>query len=253
MKLYQIFGNETTFHKYGGVDKTLFGIECEIESFRDLSADVGNYFKVTEDGSLRNEGKEFVSVPMFSKDIMTAFKKLHDNYRTHHWPKFSERTSIHVHVNCHTMEDTEVLQAILLYALYEEMFFRMCDPGRRNNIHCVALTETFLPAHYNSNLKFLYSKWHKYTALNIKPLSTYGTIEFRHMHGHEDTLLLSEWLTIIDRLMQLAKTSPLSPATLTKPNVLQWGKELFADTRLDGTDILPIIKNSLLDVKLGMI
>lgn len=252
MKLYELFGNETAYRKYGAVDKTLFGIECEVESFRDLSVDVSDCFKVTEDGSLRNEGKEFVSVPMFSQDIMTAFKKLHDNYKTDIWPKFSERTSIHVHVNCHTMEDTQVRQAVLLYALFEEMFFKMCDPSRRNNIHCVALTETFLPSYYSSTLKYLYSKWHKYTALNIKPLATYGTIEFRHMHGHEDTLLLSEWLTVIDRLMLLAKTEPISPTTLTKPNVLQWGKALFADTRLDGVDILPHIKNSLLDVKLGM-
>lgn len=256
MRLHELFDNETVVMKYGNHrENILMGIECEVESVRALTVPVEAWFKIDTDGSLRNEGKEFISRPMFSKDILNAFNTLHQHLVPYpEWPAFSERTSIHVHVNCTDMQDTEVRQAVLLYALFEEFFFMFCEPERRNNIHCVALNETPLPNHYGQHLKYLYSRWHKYTALNIKPLATYGTIEFRHMHGHSDAVLLQEWLTVLENLMKLAKTSPLNSATLNRENLLIWFDTIFGQSRISRmrSSVLETTKNTVLDVKLGV-
>jgi hypothetical protein len=46
--------------------------------------------------------------------------------------------------------------------------------------------------------------WHKYTALNLNPLSTYGTIEWRHMEGTCDLEKIILWLQIIGSIYAYA-------------------------------------------------
>ena len=47
--------------------------------------------------------------------------------------------------------------------------------------------------------------WHKYTAFNVRPLSAYGTIEFRHLQATEDTATFSLWLNMIYNLYTFNK------------------------------------------------
>jgi hypothetical protein len=162
-----------------------------------------------EDGSLRNGGKEFVLHPLNMAEALSTFKEVHKRLECYPDLKFSERTSIHVHVNMCPYEVEQVKNIVLWYALLEQFFFMQVDPARRNNIHCVALTDTYLPIHYFKSLGDLRQRWHKYTALNIKPLTQYGTIEFRHSEGHEDPIKLENWLKVLDNLVQLGINVPV--------------------------------------------
>jgi hypothetical protein len=221
-------GCQTT---YMATDRNVLGLECEVESI----AGVGGLFPgwtVTDDGSLRNNGKEFLSGPKAKEDMLAGFRHLHTTIRVDQYPKFSDRTSIHVHANCQNLTTDQVVNIIKMYALYEEMFFYMCEPHRRHNIHCVPLTETYLPALYSTGLSNMLERWHKYTALNIKRLSDLGTIEFRHMEGHDDVNKLNNWLTIIENLFNLAKTDEgkITKDTLTNANLEIWFSKIFSHT-----------------------
>jgi hypothetical protein len=212
----------------------LFGIECEVESVNvNESWDFlsSKAIRITEDNSLRNNGKEFLIGPASAANALVSFNYLHTNGK---WvnpaDKFSHRTSIHVHANCQNREGPVVRTAVLLYALFEEYFFSMVDSSRRDNIHCVPLTDTYLPSIYGADIVGLCGRWHKYTALNIKPLGTLGTIEFRHMQGHDDLTLLRQWLTVIDNLLTLADTV----GTIKKEHMVwnvveEWFDRLFRD------------------------
>jgi len=145
---------------------------------------------------------------------------------------------------------------LLYYVLFEEVFFSLVNPVRRDNIHCVALNDTHLSARYSQDIGTLHSIWSKYTAFNIKPLASYGTIEFRHCDGHGDTQRFSEWLTVLNNLVSLAKTSPLSVTALEKDNVDRWFDTIFGHCQ-DYQDLklrLPaLIENSLIDIKLSFL
>jgi len=152
------------------------GLECEIESIAN-HMDGADLFHVTQDGSLRNNGLEFITNPIPIDYAVPYFKKLHASLKFRNdAEKFSPRTSIHVHANCVNLHPDVIRNIIRMYALYEEYFFMMVTPDRRHNIHCVPLTETYLPSLYNTGLNTLVARWHKYTALNIVPLKKYGTI-----------------------------------------------------------------------------
>lgn len=230
------------------------GLECEIESVR-AHREGTHPFKVTTDGSLRNRGYEFISKPIPLTEAVPQFKQLHATIILND-PEvaFTERTSIHVHVNCANLPQHEVRNIIYMYALYEEFFFKLVDEHRKHNIHCVPLTETYLPAYYKSELATLIGKWHKYTALNIKPLSEQGTIEFRHMQGHNNPELLDKWLRSINNLFEVGRFNPINKTTLNNANISQWFRGIFGHTELASlSQIVPDMAfNSITDLKLAV-
>ena len=256
MKVPENFGCN---HSYMKSAKTLFGVELEIES---VNRDVNwrNYnpiIEMKEDHSLRNNGKEFITPPLDLKTTLSLFENVHESVSFYKKDeKFSERTSIHVHVNCQNMELEHVRQAILLYALYEECFFSMVEPALRDNIHCVPLTDTYLPSYFRQNLPTMVGRWSKYTALNILPLKTLGTMEFRHMHGHDDPLLLEDWLSSIENLIELAKKQPLNDSSLTEENIQTWFTQIFGKTlfwKQNKVNLPVFTENTLINVKMGFL
>lgn len=253
-KISETFGKAD----YNDAKELIVGIECEIESIK--SWRVGGwkaFFNITEDGSLRNDGREFISQPMPITALLEGFKILHKDLIYHpQFDPFSERTSIHVHVNCQNLTTDQVRNIILMYALFEEFFFAQTLPSRRDNIHCVPLTETFLPAQYSADLVRLFERWQKYTALNIKPLNEHGTIEFRHMHGHDDPVLLESWLRCIEKLFQLGANEPLDVKALSRDNIARMFGIIFGHTanfqEMSRTRDMNMF-HQLLDVKLSMV
>lgn len=233
------------------------GVECEIESVKNKEEDFEG-FVATEDGSLRNYGVEFISIPLPKDELLSCFTNLHAEIEFYNPSEaFSPRTSTHVHINCRSLEPEQIKNLILLYALYENFFFALCEQGRRDNIHCVPLSETFLPNHYNKELGYLLDKWHKYTALNILPLRKLGTVEFRHLQGTGDTVLFGEWLTALDNLWGLCQTDKITPETLTDERLLKdWWKRLFGHSSrimMLEPSFNNVIANNLLDVKFAFI
>jgi len=238
----------------------LFGVECEIESCDLDETPCGDLtdLEIKEDNSLRNDGKEFVWVgPKPLKHSTEMFQNLHTTLRVHNREhKFSERTSTHVHVNCRGLSTDETRTLVLLYALYEELFFLCVDKERRDNIFCVALTDTHLPAIYYSDINGFVSRWSKYTALNLKRLTDLGTVEFRHMQGTEDALLFTQWLTLLETLFHLSQKVTLTKDTLTEENIQHWADTLFSHFgwyKYARGDVFNIIENSLIDIKLSFV
>lgn len=234
----------------------MLGVECEIESLQSLGGLGAGFWAMTEDGSLRNGGKEFISVPSATPRLEEEFKNLHATLKYGN-DAFSERTSIHVHMNCQPLDEAQVRNLVLIYALFEETFFQLVEPSRRNNIHCVPLTETYLPALYNVGIRSMHRRWHKYTALNILPLSTQGTIEFRHMQGHNNPELFAQWIRILQNLYLVCQEQTLSPDLLQSDTAIRaLYSRIFGHCKeynflLNNFDFL--MSDSITDVKLAFV
>lgn len=242
--------------KLDGKPAFFAGIECEIESVKPDQSFPN--FTATHDGSLRNDGIEFISNPLPRETLLAAFRNLHTTIEYYESEDaFSPRTSTHVHINCRSLSETQARDLILFYALFEEFFFTLVDKDRRANIHCVPLTETFLPQIYKYDLRKYINNWHKYTALNILPLTKFGTIEFRHLQGTSDSVLLDEWVTTLENLWKLCQRDTITADSLANPDqVKSWWREVFGHVpRIMALEpALPnMIQNSLLDVKFAFV
>ena len=250
----EVFGNPLHWPGLSTTDRFFAGVECEIEA---LNGPVNvDGFQCIPDHSLRNGGVEYVSIPLTRDDLLLKFEQLHATLKLK--PEndpFSHRTSTHVHVNCLSMPVADVRTMVLLYALFEECFFLQVKPIRRENIHCVPLTETPLPAIYKKDIMGMWKMWSKYTALNLKRLSDLGTVEFRHMHGTGDKEEMAVWLQLLENLWTLAHTTSVNATTLNKETVLKWFDTIFAPSpRIMAyrNSLFEIIRNSYLDVKFSV-
>lgn len=158
-------------------------------------AATGLAFGVKRDGSLRNEGAEIVTRPYDMKETLNTLQSVFDGLAAHA-PRheFSPRTSIHVHLNVTslTMEQVNILTT--LYLLSEPLVYNFIATNRQDNIYCNRLSGAYSTLPNDPN------KWSKYTGYNCKPLTTAGTIEFRHLEGTSDMRKIQAWLSFIGDL-----------------------------------------------------
>lgn len=180
----------------------MVGIEIEVENITNSVATAA-YWDIKTDGSLRNNGIEMVSVPLQIKQVQLALEHAYEALNQNNKPDFSNRTSIHIHVNCRDLTQDQLYNFILLYAIFEKHFYTIAGNKRLNSIFCVPVFRTNLLNQLHSVVYDLSSSWHKYCGINLLPLfqnsvtQGYGTIEFRHLYGTSNQREILEWINDI--------------------------------------------------------
>jgi len=263
MTIYNDYGVDLMEEACADAEYFICGTEYEIEDVRkcilsdfNIGSDAPYWMGdigAIKDGSLRNNGLEFVTRPVTYQRSLELFDYLHDNLKLGPEP-YTPRTSTHVHVNVASMTGPQLKHFVLLYALFEPVFFAYAGEKRKHNIHCVPLSYTLLPKYYNCSISTLIDSWSKYTAFNLKPVKTQGTVEFRHLFGTGDKKVYQRWLTMLMELWSFAFTrkttwlydqlkAGMSPQSLLPIVVPSTPLELWNE---DFTD-------SLIDVKLAFV
>lgn len=186
------------------------GIEMEVESAEfDLPHKLFGPWKIVGDGSLREGGKEFVTgygarvgdvfKPLLS--LTDAMAQVRKEYPAAF--EFSERTSIHIHLDCRFFTESQIESFLSLYTLVENPLFKYAGPDRKHNIFCVPLRDSKISPGHTLNTRI--GDWDKYSALNLLALRTFGTLEFRHMSGNSDPLKIYMWIILLALLHNAAR------------------------------------------------
>lgn len=165
----------------------LAGVEIELENMN-VGTPSFNYWDAKDDGSLRNNGKEFVfSSPWGGRDLYNAAIEI-DGFLFDNHPEETWRCSTHVHIDVRDMNVAQVKKMILAYAMYERILFQCSGAHRYKNNFCVALgfaqeQLNTLGNAWSENSDQFFSRitegWDKYSAMNLLPMSSFGSIEFR--------------------------------------------------------------------------
>ncbi len=191
--------------------KLVYGVELEIEHADPEWGDVRGW-AATEDGSLRNSGWEYVSDPMTLSSMLHRIKRFFGNASiSGDGRHYSERTSIHVHTNCTDLTLEQLSSILLLYQVTEDLLFDFVGENRAENIFCVPWSQTQITHSVVQNLKHFLSviniDRNKYTALNLVRIRDLGTIEWRHMPGHNDQGKIETWLRLIGHYYRVARNN----------------------------------------------
>lgn len=204
----------------------LYGIELEIENL-DEDEDRRANRKVPgmeyhKDGSLRNYGGEFVTKPMRRNTLNYVLNQFFEKNKLDA-DNYSERCSVHVHANCGDLTSEQLRLVLCLYQILERVLFNFVKGDRDGNIFCVPWSESLIGSKILSSPDVLIAEgrysWRKYTALNILPLYTQGTIEFRHMPGTADRELILDWCDIIGCMFKYARTHEFNDVVGTLMNL----------------------------------
>ena len=162
---------------------SVLGVEVEIERVHaSLQSFLVPFWTQINDNSLRNNGREFISCPASPEMVRTLlillfsfFELVKKNNLS--MPEFSWRTSIHFHLNMRNETVEQLINFTVLYLLFEDALFDFVGDNRRTSNFCVPLQDTYLPntlsmiINGNKPIEKMTREWHKYTALNLRPLT----------------------------------------------------------------------------------
>jgi hypothetical protein len=203
-----IFGKTTT--------KGDIGIEIEIEGRNLPHEEVTEYapqWKYVIDHSLRGEdnGEYVLKKPIKFGNVPDALKSLwgvFNQYKT----KFddSNRTSVHIHLNCQSFYLNRLASFSALYFCFEELLTEWCGEYRVGNLFCLRSKDA--PAIISRIRKLIQtsdnsiSEHLHYSAFNIHSLSKFGSIEIRTLRGVKDPQVIQDWVDILQRLYDLSES-----------------------------------------------
>jgi len=187
--------------------KGTFGVELELEgTFVPRLNLLG--WRCEEDGSLRKSNAEYV----FSKPctfngtgikVRRLFKALEENQAV---ISDSKRAGSHLHVN---MQDFTLKQMWTFYTLcllFENGLVEYCGKERVGNLFCLRtadcqrVLERVKAALNRGSLMNLKTDAIRYSAINLKSLFSYGSIEFRCMKTTTDIDYFMYWVGAIEAI-----------------------------------------------------
>src|ERR1700747_184357 len=231
------------------------GLELEVEPARGinlpaqgvLGAVIGPKTKaqwlVHQDGSLRNGGLEYVlSQPCLEEELEGLFTELYKVFeRAGTVLNLSNSCSTHVHVNVGGYKVNELTAVIILWTMFEEMLVNFCGEQRKTNHFCLTAKES--PATLQAWENFLntgiirFPDGIKYSALNIRPITTQGSFEYRCMRAEKSPELLSLWSKFCLALTRYARKYK-NPSLIANELSERSGIDIFMEI-CEGADILP--------------
>ena len=198
----------------------VMGIEVEAEKVSpNLIESIPPFWTSVSDNSLRNQGREFLTVPADPETIRRSLVALMTLFRDGKFgtPDFSWRTSIHVHLNMREERVEQFLNFLVLYLLFEDSIFAFVGKDRQASNFCIPVQETDMSYAISrmlvgkAQLPQCLGVWQKYSALNPRPIlyndhasgpgepmdSGKGTVEFRHLGGTYNLAQIIQWLNIV--------------------------------------------------------
>lgn len=188
----------------------IMGIELELENIRDWSRWEFGIFTRKEDGSLRNNGSEFVSYPTSAETLKHWVEQFYKRNKVSE-ANISERCSVHVHLNCQDLTFEQVTSLCMVYQVFERLLFAFVGGERDKSIFCVPWHQTNITSRevFKKPVKpSNFKQWYKYTALNLLPIFQYGTVEFRHMAGQPTVDPILSWIDIIRNMRNFIVENP---------------------------------------------
>lgn len=203
-------------------------VSCELASSQRgvVPKDWCAHWLLKTDGSLRRTGVELVlRRPMGGIKLEQALVSLDELFAYAGEVEVTERCSVHIHMDTRPLEYKTIINIVLLYLMFEEIIFSWCGTHREKNPYC-------LPWLYNNELLSALSRFHgyievldattppsmvfeefksdmqsifggeltKYTSLNLLPLLSLGSIEFRMFPGTNSVTDITNYVNLVYKL-----------------------------------------------------
>lgn len=207
------------------VHKGLVGIEIELEGKRfprDAAHDIEGISRIPaswvyhKDGSLRGEDnaeytlKEPVAFEKVDKVLDDLWAALEKNKAV---IDDSNRTSVHIHLNCQSFHLNRLTTMMAMYFTVEEILTQWCGEHRVGNLFCMMAKDA--PSIITQVRRFiqddgrrrLYDSLH-YSGLNAHALVKFGSLEFRALRGVSDPAIIKQWIAILRRMYELSADYP---------------------------------------------
>lgn len=227
------------------VDPKHRAYSCEIESYyndfcdyetvaEELPEDIG----ISEDGSLKDKGKEFQTPKLSGKKGEKLLKDLCISLVKNNF--YVDKTcGLHIHLDTSDIAGKidEIKRVMLFYLFFEPVIYSYLPFSRRTNRYCMPLAQFYHEDEILNcdNVEDLEKVWYReqkperiasrkrekydnsrYAGVNIHSLLSNGHIEIRHHSGTIDYTKIKNWIDLHLAILDKAQTIPLSDIVKVK-------------------------------------
>lgn len=125
----------------------------------------------------------------------------------------SNRTSVHVHLNCHNFHMNRIATFAGIYFTLEEVLAEYCGEHRVGNLFCLRAIDapdiiSTLARFIKNNGSMDIREGMHYAGFNIHALRKFGSIEIRLMRGAMSASQVTDWVSILQRIYELSADFP---------------------------------------------
>ncbi len=247
VKLYQILGKKEPV-------KGDVGVEIEVETKTAMyDANIPCGWKPVREGSLRNNGIEFVMTKAFNIDVAKAKIKDMTACIEKHGPIESRRTSVHVHMNVQEYSPKKIWAIITCMWLLEDLISEYAGVDRKGNLFClrasdasniIKLASSDVSAkNHHKAFSYFGAENSKYCGLNLANILKFGTLENRLMRGTNNPEAIIMWMNMLHHVKSKAVELFDSPIdvfdTFWVEGTKDWVKKLMPDDFMKFIETVP--------------
>lgn len=188
------------------------GIEVEMEFSGTTEFDRIPGWELKRDGSLRGPSVEAVfsgpASPRIANERITRLR----NWLSGKGMVPSIRTSCHVHVNCQNLTLEDVGKFASCYYIVEGLLTNFCGSDREGNLFCLRNKDAeyqsyaLIRALKEKRLNAINTDSIRYSAMNLRALSVFGSLEFRAYPTKENLEGLDEWYGALLHIRDFSQT-----------------------------------------------
>lgn len=233
----------------------MIGLEIECEGTQ-LFTTPFKYWACHQDNSLRavkdHQPVEYVlSKPLDPPEIKKALEYLEQKLKqAGSSVVHSNRTSVHVHINCQKLTVRQLYCFILMYIIFEEVLIDWCSPERAGNLFTLRAKDsdyyiTLLEAALKQSNFRSWTEHVRYAACNVASIPKFGSLEFRALKGTVDIELITTWINMLLNIMDqsLKYDNPIQIVEeFTQIGPLPFFRKIFSHDKL----------RSLLELQTGL-
>ena len=170
----------------------------------------GEYWRMVEDGSLRDFGVEWIfKKPLNVIQAKTAINLFTEATGSIKFNQDAPGTSVHVHLSVLDMTPIQLANFLTLLFMFENLLVEYCGPKRKSNLFALpsrvvqgnlATLDAILQKIKNGHqepVMFLNEDSVKYAAINLCSLKSLGTVEVRCHPGCTDPDRLKLWIDLL--------------------------------------------------------
>jgi hypothetical protein len=164
------------------------------------------------DHSLRGEenGEYVLKKAITFKEVPQTLSKLWDAFETAK-TKFddSNRTSVHIHLNCQRWHINRLAAFSALHFILEDVLTEWCGAHRVGNLFCLRARDagaiiTYLKNFIEADGNIPLPDGLHYAGFNVQALQKFGSVEVRTLRGVSDPNVIQDWVAIYERLYSLS-------------------------------------------------
>lgn len=188
------------------------GIEIEVEG-SNLPIAFERVWRTVPDGSLRGNSAEYVlKKPCKRNQVTTRLKFLQDTFKKNGTKVvLSDRTGVHIHINCQKLNFVQTMNFVLLYLMIEGLLVKWCGEEREGNLFCLSATDAeylivgLRRAMSYGSFRKMQGNTYRYSSVNVASLSKFGSIEFRAFKTPKKMKEIQTWIDLLLRVFDASK------------------------------------------------